>query len=263
MTAAPAVDKKFWWFHTSTGHRFLVEACLFTTLGSLPSGCWFDHVFGTQATERPVPVSERDGMPVYGIGIPGQIFEEMLHGMRFPELLPTMARELPKHLGYYCDLPTWQHYLEYYLGIAIPAGKRVRDAEPADETPAAKRARFPRNVYLRRVADALATRIKAEHPKWAPFYSGIVRRLVCQFTTVDPDSSFAIPSGDVPPVDMAAFLLAIYPDEGTIFKRALAQALGFPDADIDMMRGCDPEALEWPSRSSRLNESVHLTVGFN
>ncbi len=237
MDASPPPN--CWYLQSSnTGQRFLVEATLFTVPGSLPSGCWLDRVFGPQALARPAPLCQENGLPVYGVPIPGLILEEMLHGIRFPAMLPKLAREVPKRLVHHFTQALWQHYFEYYLGVPIPAAKRGREED--DEGPAAKRARRPRNVFLRRAAETLAANIKADHPKWFDFRTGIRRDLVSHFTghtASGPHYVLEVPGDDeVVRVNGTNLLGNITPDEKPIFEEAFVRAIGFPDASIAVTR---------------------------
>lgn len=155
---------------------FLVESALFTTPGSLPTGCWWQRVFGG-TTKRPDPIREHDGLPVYGVTIPAPILQEMLHGMKFPPLLLGMSQKLPDTLKEVWSHQTWTAYLEYY-GLFVfeedakePAMKKQR----LDET--------ARGRFLRRAVAALAATIKKEHPKWEALVAGSRGKIACTFVS--------------------------------------------------------------------------------
>jgi hypothetical protein len=154
---------------------FLVESALFTTPGTLPTGCWWQRTFGG-STRLPDPLRQQDNLPVYGVAIPAPILQEMLHGMKFQGLLVQMSGEMPASLVNVCTYSAWREYLEYY-------GLYFEEEESEDLEPPTKRARIetPREIFVRLATNTLAAKIKAEHPDWPMLQVGQKKAIECEF----------------------------------------------------------------------------------
>jgi hypothetical protein len=170
---------------------FLMDSLLFTVPGSLPDGCILPHIVcgGGGIKQGGARLGEHDGLPVFGVDIPAAVFAEMIHGIRFMDLLPDMYRHVPPKLHKAgMSLYTWRRYLMHY-GLALEddgSGEEEDSAAKIARDRAAKRARLeedPRGQLLKRIVIALATRIKEEHPQWAQFVAGTHAKLHCVFVS--------------------------------------------------------------------------------
>src|SRR5688572_2884486 len=166
---------------------FLVETTLFTRAGDLPPGSKFVRMFGG-SMQRPAPLGEHKGLPVYGLPIPATVFREMLNGMRFLSLLPGLFTAVPDAIKATVPLGVWQAYLTDW-GLHIEPGDVDAFVMPEEDgveakEPPPKRRRLdepPVLFLIRRVARALVATIKAEHPGWSNFSSGVEYGLRCEF----------------------------------------------------------------------------------
>ncbi len=199
----------------SDSSLFLMDSLLFTVPGSLPDGCILPHIVCGGGGVKPggARMGEHQGIPVFGVDIPAHVFTEMVHGIRFMDLLPDMYRHVPQSLkSAGMSLYVWRRYLAHY-GLALEAANDAEDdkedyvAKKARER-AAKRAKLeedPRGQLLKRTVMALAAKIKAEHPKWTAFSTGVEVQLCCIFvSTYDPtedgDYTFFLSIPGDPPV---------------------------------------------------------------
>ena len=173
---------------------FLVESRLFTMPGSLPSSSWFVRTFGG-SMKRPDPIGEHDGLPVFGLPLPAAVFAAMLNGMRCQELMAELIDHIPpkvKEAG--ISLRLWQWYLADMGLVSIDTieeeiqARHENDQETKriklEEQKEKERTRLEALVgykIMPRLAQALAARIKAEHPKYNNFNAGLVNSLTCSF----------------------------------------------------------------------------------
>ena len=243
-TEVSALSSTYIYVQGTTGEPRLVDALIFE--GSAPS--WFSHTFGPRV-RRPTPIYTLHDIPVFAIPLPAQIFDEMLHGLRFPDLLPDMLRHVPQKIKNEITAKTWQRYL---VDMQLDRVEAKDDGDDDDDEARHKRRRIetedkkkkaheallqsPRGKLLVRMGTALAARIKAEHPGWPDMANGVYKALAMDFVnTFDNESDegpyadmLALP-GDPPaePVNMA-WMLSFHinsSDEKDIFRDALATGL--------------------------------------
>jgi hypothetical protein len=155
----------------------LVDTLLFTVEGSLPQGCWFTSTFSKTKRPDPIGKDEKTVLPIYFIPVPFDVLCEFIHGMKFPPLLLDMGKHVPSSLK--MSYKTWRTYLEYY-GLLV-------EPEITQEPPKKKQktwhdyADSPRFVYFKRVVEALAVKVKAEHPDYPSLLAGQKSSITCTF----------------------------------------------------------------------------------
>ncbi len=172
-------------------------------------GPWFSRVFGT-TMKKPDPVAlVAGGAPIYPIAVPHAVLREFVHGLRFPTLLPDMARHLPTPLRKTMSLATWRTYLEYH-GLLGEDDTAAAPPPPKKPKLALSELTSLQHVYYRRAAQALAAEIMLYHPGFLGLGSGATKTIQCHFVNrrnaLVPDYTYrlAIP-GDppAPPMNVA------------------------------------------------------------
>jgi hypothetical protein len=283
----------------SDADLLLVETSLFTHAENLPDGCWFKRHFaglgkttGTgYVAAPPSPTGEKDGIAIYALPIPANVFREMLHGMRFMDLLPDMYRHVPPSLRNDMTLSTWRHYLDYY-GLAMeeegedePGTKRLKtEADLKTERDKIFDASIKMQYYVR-VIRALVARIKAENPQWPAFQARAVPELKMHFVNTyarhsqDGSFTFMLPlPGDpaLPDANIAHELGLGFScdmpgrksDAKEYLTKSFIKELGLVNSDVywHLIRNRKSHAKKpdyittWPTATQR-DERIELTPG--
>lgn len=282
---------------------FLVESALFTIAGSLPDGCTLPRMIrnGSGGGDDPgvddyraassAWMGEHDGRPVFGLPIPPHVFAEMLHGMRFMDLLPDMYRHVPPSLKKRgMKLAAWRHYLQYY-GLALEADEPEDHVSKEERKHAKKRAKLeqmPRGAFLKRVCVALAAAIKG-CPNWPRFVAGALPILRCDLVSSylnrpagEPSSSFTLQLKGKPLVSGSvhvAFELGcasgddgMKPQKQEAISAWLLEALGYAGTHVATFHtirnhtegkrdGVVDTVYCWPASTD--GQAIRLTMGYH
>lgn len=203
----------------------LMENMLFSRDGNLPSSSWFYYTFSGK-TKPPTPLGTHplDGRPIYYLPISRKVCLELIRLMYFKLLRPRALDAVPNSLINECDHDAWCQYVTYYGLGPEPELKRKAVDDP-DTKPNKKMMKMedrlqvletmPRFIYVRRVAEELASKISTSHTDWNNFLAGKITKLSSSFIYTYDDAG---PDGNLtyklqipgePPIDPVRVALAI------------------------------------------------------
>jgi hypothetical protein len=182
------------WFLLQTSDLQLRQVSR-TLVGDTLCSSWWRTQFGPDSPFTIAPLRTHLELPVYGIDLPLNVLEAMLHVIQVPDSLADVWRHLPTPLKDHMTLTTWRGYLRAY-------GFVETDDITNNDLPAAKVMRSePKNPYqktIKSVAIALYQTIMTGHPDAETFRLGGSSTLVCHFvarekTTRMGPNTFTIP----------------------------------------------------------------------